>query len=133
MTERLEKQKTVLKFAEHSELTGTDLTINQMSTDQNLDKASSLQQEDIATLEKMIQTTDEDIRIGVDTGVAIQQQNDQLRNADANVKAIDEDLRAAKAQLRKIANRPASDKLLLCLACFLILLIAVAIIVASVA
>ena len=133
MTERLEKQKTVLKFAEHSELTGTDLTINQMSTDQILDKASSLQQEDIAALEKMIQTTEEDIRIGVDTGVAIQQQNDQLRNADANVKAIDEDLRAARAQLRKIANRLASDKLLLCLACFLILLIAVAIIVASTA
>lgn len=125
---RYTEQLNSLQFAEKNEVTGGGT--GAMSTTQMLDRADQIQQGDIAMVQNMIRTTETDKEIGVETLAQLDEQNEKLRAARGQVDQINSDLDIAKKTLRQIANRYATDKLLLVLVVLIALGILVAIIVA---
>ena len=125
---RFTEQLNSLQFAERNEVTGGG--VGAMSTTQMLDRADQIQQGDIAMVQNMIRTTETDKEIGVETLAQLDEQNEKLRAARGQVDQINSDLDIAKKTLRQIANRYATDKLILVLVVLIALGILVAIIVA---
>lgn len=125
---RYKEQLGALQFAEKSEVTGGG--VGAMTTDQMLGRANDLQQQDIEMLHGMIRTTETDKEIGVETLAQLDRQNEQLRAAKGQVERINSDLDVAKKTLRQMANRYATDKLILIFIVLIVLAIIVAIIVA---
>jgi len=127
---RYKEQLNSLQFAEKNEVTGGG--IGTMSTDQMLNRADAIQQQDINMLQNMARITEQDKEMGVETLAQIDEQNEQLRNAQRQVEHINSDLDIAKKTLRQIANRYATDRLILVFVVLLALAILIAIIVAAV-
>jgi len=121
---RYKEQLNALQFAEKNEVTGGG--VGTMSTDQMLGRADAIQQQDISMLENMARITEQDKELGVETLAQIDEQNEQLRNARKQVDHINSDLDIAKKTLRQIANRYATDRLIL----VFVVLVGVAILVA---
>ena len=124
---RYNEQLGSLQFAERNEVTGGG--VGAMSTTQMLDRADQIQRDDIEMVKNMIRTTETDKEIGVETLAQLDEQNEKLRSAKGQVDQINSDLDIAKKTLRQIANRYATDKLLLVLVVLIALGILVAIIV----
>jgi len=127
---RYKEQLNSLQFAEKNEVTGGG--IGTMSTDQMLNRADAIQQQDISMLQNMARITEQDKEMGVETLAQIDEQNEQLRNAQRQVEHINSDLDIAKKTLRQIANRYATDRLILVFVVLLALAILIAIIVAAI-
>jgi len=123
---RYKEQLNSLQFAEKNEVTGGG--IGTMSTDQMLGRADAIQKQDINMLENMVRVTEQDKELGVETLAQIDEQNEQLRNASKQVEHINSDLDIAKKTLRQIANRYATDRLIL----VFVVLVGVAILIAIV-
>jgi len=108
---RHKEQLNALQFAEKNEVTGGG--VGTMSTDQMLSRADNIQQQDIAMLQNMASITEQDKELGVETLAQIDEQNEQLRSAKKQIDHINSDLDIAKKTLRQIANRYATDRLIL--------------------
>ena len=127
---RYKEQLNSLQFAEKNEVTGGG--VGTMSTDQMLGRADAIQQQDIGMLQNMARITEQDKELGVETLAQIDEQNEQLRNARKQVDHINSDLDIAKKTLRQIANRYATDRLILVFVVLVGVAILVAIIFASI-
>jgi len=127
---RYKEQLNSLQFAEKNEVTGGG--VGTMSTDQMLNRADAIQKQDIAMLQNMARITEQDKEMGVETLAQIDEQNEQLRNAQKQVQHINSDLDIAKKTLRQIANRYATDRLILVFVVLVALAILIAIVVASI-
>jgi len=127
---RYKEQLNSLQFAEKNEVTGGG--VGTMSTDQMLGRADAIQQQDIGMLQNMARVTEQDKELGVETLAQIDEQNEQLRNARKQVDHINSDLDIAKKTLRQIANRYATDRLILVFVVLVGVAILVAIIFASI-
>jgi len=127
---RFKEQLNSLQFAEKNEVTGGG--IGTMSTDQMLNRADAIQKQDINMLQNMARITEQDKELGVETLAQIDEQNEQLRNAQRQVEHINSDLDIAKKTLRQIANRYATDRLILVFVVLLALAILIAIIFSAI-
>jgi len=127
---RYKEQLNSLQFAEKNEVTGGG--VGTMSTDQMVGRANAIQQQDISMLENMARITEQDKELGVETLAQLDEQNEQLRNARKQVDHINSDLDLAKKTLRQIANRYATDRLILVFVVLVGVAILVAIIFASI-
>jgi len=127
---RYKEQLNSLQFAEKNEVTGGG--IGTMSTDQMLNRADAIQKQDISMLQNMARITEQDKEMGVETLAQIDEQNEQLRNARKQVDHINSDLDIAKKTLRQIANRYATDRLILVFVVLVAIAILVAIVVAAI-
>jgi len=127
---RYKEQLNALQFAEKNEVTGGG--VGTMSTDQMLNRADAIQQQDINMLQNMARITEQDKELGVETLAQIDEQNEQLRNARKQVDHINSDLDIAKKTLRQIANRYATDRLIIVFVVLVGVAILIAIIFASI-
>jgi len=119
-----------LQFAEKNEVTGGGT--GQMSVDQTLSRAADLQNQDKDMLANMVRTTENTKEIGAETIIQISEQNEKLRNARDDVAHIEKDLDIAKKTLQQIANRYATDRLILVFVVLVALAILIAVIVAAI-
>jgi len=127
---RYKEQLNSLQFAEKDEVTGGG--VGTMSTDQMLNRADAIQKQDISMLQNMVRVTEQDKEMGVETLAQIDEQNEQLRNAHKQVEHINSDLDIAKKTLRQIANRYATDRLILVFVVLVALAILIAVVVAAI-
>jgi len=127
---RYKEQVNSLQFAEKNEVTGGG--VGTMSGDQMLSRAEAIQGQDLGMLEGMVRVTEQTKDIGADTIDKLYGQNEQLRSARKDVAQINSDLDIAKKTLRQIANRYATDRLILVFVVLVGVAILVAIIFASI-
>eukprot|EP01117_Protostelium_nocturnum_P004243 TRINITY_DN1558_c0_g1_i4.p1 TRINITY_DN1558_c0_g1~~TRINITY_DN1558_c0_g1_i4.p1 ORF type:complete len:225 (+),score=63.21 TRINITY_DN1558_c0_g1_i4:129-803(+) len=103
--------------------------LDNMTSDQVLQKGSKVQDESIAAAKRMQEQIERTKEVGVATAAELQIQTDKLKEVGANVEQVQFNLKQANKQLRAFARRVATDKILVGFMCLLVIGIIVLIIV----
>ncbi|VBB17939.1 hypothetical protein YASMINEVIRUS_402 [Yasminevirus sp. GU-2018] len=95
-------------------------SVDGMSTDAVLQKALKVQDASITSTNNMLRQVEEARNIGANTLARLGDNTDRLRQIENGLDEVDDNLKIASKQLRSFGRRIATDKIIMCLACLVI-------------
>jgi len=91
-----------------------------MNTKQVLEKASDIQKKDISSLDETLKILDQTKEVGANIGIELKKQTEQLQKTKEGVHEVQQYLKMANKQLRALARRVATDKLIMSFICLIV-------------
>eukprot|EP00727_Mastigamoeba_balamuthi_P005262 m51a1_g14734 hypothetical protein (234) ;mRNA; f:236662-237677 len=110
-----------LDWAEKERSGGAPQNKDEMTADDLLKKGERIQQTDMGILTGALQTVEQDKAIGVEILAHMSDQRDRLENANDHLEHMESSMRLASREMRVIAKRLMTDKLIMAVIVLIVL------------